>query len=315
LWKNKKILIDSTQETEGMANRAFASLGADFKDDEYVAPGYYNDDEIFVEAYGAGLSDSEVEDMFDIINFAATKLEINEFPNKITFDQPLLMISIDGNGGSNYTRSFPIFLEKGVKATYYSWTDNVGSAGAYTWDNMIEMHNNGMDMQCHGKDHLRETDNTESEMRAKFEAVDAAFIANGLPKPQHHAYPFGTNNADLREIVKDYRLTGRNWEYLETYFNIQFRDLQKLNFGTMLLDDYVTTGGDPLPFDVDAFEDVLDNAVLEKGLVPIMSHGCRENAEYVSGSTSIYMLGHIIDMALSKGFRFVTVSELYELLD
>jgi peptidoglycan/xylan/chitin deacetylase (PgdA/CDA1 family) len=314
LWKNKKLLIDSTQETEGMASRAFASLAADIVNTEYVYPDLYNNDEIFVEAYGSGLSDSEIEDMFDIINFAATKLGINEFPNKIAFDEPLLMISIDGNGLSNYSRSYPIFLEKGVKATYYSWTDNIGYAGAYTWSNMIDMYNNGMDMQCHGKDHIRETDNTEEEMRAKYEAVDAAFIAHGLPAPKHHAYPFGTNDADLREITADYRLTARNWKYIETYFNIQYRDLQKYNFGTMLLDDYVDSESDPLPFDVDAFEDVLDEAVLKNGLVSIMSHGCRENPDYQSGSTSEYMLGHIIDMALSKGIRIITVSELYELL-
>ena len=227
----------------------------------------------------------------------------------VPFDNAKLVLTFDGNVETLFTILYPILVAKGVKGTFYSWSDNIGQTGAYTWANCLTMIAGGSEVQCHSKDHAYLTGLSEAELRANLEAQNTAFVANGLPSPVHIAYPWGSNDEFVRSIVAEYRQTGRNFNF-NLNNNIQYKNLNKYSFGCNWIDDHYD-----LVFDIDTFEDILDKAVTDKGLVVTCSHQGHTGSEYTYGSTNATKFAAIIDMAIAKGFDIITISELKTALD
>jgi len=76
----------------------------------------------------------------------------------------------------------------------------------------------GWDFQCHTNTHVNLKGSSEATIRAEFEAVNAAFMAQGYPVPQHTAYPYGNYDPTVEAIVSQYRKTGRTVsDNMETY--------------------------------------------------------------------------------------------------
>jgi peptidoglycan/xylan/chitin deacetylase (PgdA/CDA1 family) len=200
------------------------------------------------------------------------------------------MITFDGNIESLYSGNFPVLVAKSAKATYYTYSDGVGAAGNYTWANCLTMAAAGMDIQDHSKDHTRMTEKTEAQLIADFEAVNAAFIANGLPAPNHIAYPFGSSNALVESVTATYRQTGR--KYTPDVWLV-WKNLTKVAVPCYTIDGV----------DIETIKTVLDSAIAGNALVVTLNH-------YANTT----QLAAMIDYALTGGMTIVTVSEMYALL-
>lgn len=125
------------------------------------------------------------------------------------FNNGKLAITFDDGWDSIYTTAFPLFVLYGAKFTFYVISDRVGLAGYCTWAQLKEMHDAGFDIQCHTQTHNYLTALTDEQIAAEMLAVDAAFVANGVPKPEHTAYPVGDYDNRVLNVIDNYRKTGR----------------------------------------------------------------------------------------------------------
>jgi peptidoglycan/xylan/chitin deacetylase (PgdA/CDA1 family) len=86
---------------------------------------------------------------------------------------------------------------------------------ATTWDPNL-----GWDFQCHTNTHPWLDQLTDAEIRAEYEAVNAAFIAHGYTTPTQTAYPGGRldHKGRVKAVTAEYRMSGRVvWGYMSTY--------------------------------------------------------------------------------------------------
>jgi PKD repeat protein len=123
---------------------------------------------------------------------------------------PMIVFTMDDGGETDYTNAYRLAKERGIPLTHYITTDWVGMGGRLTWDQIREMRAAGFGFECHTHTHTAVDSLTEAELRANLEAVNAAFVAAGLPAPEHHAYPHGSFDEASRAIVAEYRETARS---------------------------------------------------------------------------------------------------------
>ena len=62
-------------------------------------------------------------------------------------------ITFDDGGSDNYSVAFPILRERGFAATFFVITGYVGGRACMTWDQLLEMQADGMDIEAHTATH------------------------------------------------------------------------------------------------------------------------------------------------------------------
>ena len=220
------------------------------------------------------------------------------------FDNGKMLIQYDGSYLGITTYLHPVMVAEGLKATYYVRVDQIGEPGFPTWDNLKGMIPGGCELQCHSVDHLREDELTQEELIAQFEGVNAAFIANELEAPVHHAYPYGYYDEDVLNWIPPYRLTGRGADVTFDNYEVQWKNLQKYEIKAYtqgITDESMAV-----------LKANMDEAKLKKSIIIMYRHNGipEENGEgiTVADFTEIVQYGKAI------GLDFITMSELYDLL-
>ena len=137
----------------------------------------------------------------------------------IPYKKPYIVITFDDGYESDYTVAYTEMSQRGMKGTSYICPGKIPSSSLLNWTQINTMYNSGWDFQCHTYTHNRVTELTEQELRDNMINVNNAFISNGLPAPQHHAYPFGSWDEISKDIISEYRLTQRRIGYNETAYN------------------------------------------------------------------------------------------------
>lgn len=128
-----------------------------------------------------------------------------------------VVLTIDDGWRSAYDMAFPILKKYGYPATLFVYTDLItGSKKTLSWELLLEMANNGIDIQCHTKTHrnlaiLKEKesfkDYYESLDKEIFEA--ARIIKEKMNKDVNYfAYPYGTTNHLIIALLKKYGFRG-----------------------------------------------------------------------------------------------------------
>jgi hypothetical protein len=210
-----------------------------------------------------------------------------------------LIITWDDGKAGIYTNAFPIFVAKGVTATFYIVSDYVGTAGYVTWAQLREMAAAGMDIQCHTKDHGDLTTLSEAQTDANLQAVNAAFIANGLAAPSHTAYPGGQYNHTVKDYVANSRLTGRRTGYAEI-----FATSDRYGLGSKWIDNgYLNALTMPV------IKGYIDTSNTNKSALCLYAHDCSVDGGELAISEA--NLAEIIDYALAVPVDVMSIKRLY----
>jgi peptidoglycan/xylan/chitin deacetylase (PgdA/CDA1 family) len=135
-------------------------------------------------------------------------LDFIEFKDQIP--EKSVVLTFDDGWRSFYTVAFPILQKYGFASTLFVYTDFIGGNVALSWDQITELHRNGVDIQCHTKTHrnLAELKKDES-FREYFESVkeeitcSTQLIETKLNKQcRYLAYPYGETSPLVISFLK-----------------------------------------------------------------------------------------------------------------
>jgi peptidoglycan/xylan/chitin deacetylase (PgdA/CDA1 family) len=128
-----------------------------------------------------------------------------------------VVITVDDGHASMYEHAYPLLKKYGFPATFFLYSDFIGSGDALRWAQIREMAASGLiDFQAHSKTHanLMERLPGESEQRYR-ERLDSEIRVpqevlqrNLSTTVTHYAYPYGDANETVlaRLGAADYRL-------------------------------------------------------------------------------------------------------------
>lgn len=216
-----------------------------------------------------------------------------------------MVVSFDDFNASDYLLAYPTLKSLGVRGTSYAHTGPITAEG---WARAREMVAAGWDIQCHTVTHPDLRMLSDSDIRAELEEVNRIFAANGLPVPCHHAYPSGLYDSRVKAIVQEYRKSARTVR-ADTFDGI---DRSTLNFYELH-----PIGGDmQIEDDFQYLRGRLDQAYERNRIVITIHHRVHAAADPDPPvlSTRQDLLKRTVEYALQKGFKIVTISQLYALL-
>ncbi|GEN30227.1 peptidoglycan/xylan/chitin deacetylase (PgdA/CDA1 family) [Cerasibacillus quisquiliarum] len=223
--------------------------------------------------------------------------------------RPLIAITFDDGFRSDIDLVYPEFKQRGITGTSYIWTDRTDNyAGAMNPDDLIKLKLNGWGIECHTRDHLRLAELSDQEIHEQFQAVNQDFERYGLPLPQHHALPFGSggNVKRVQDIVMQYRKSCRN---IHSNSSGIYNDWDTIDFSALNARSADIT--DANPHVVDLRKSDIDLTIEKNGILILIVHkvSLETNGQY---EAKLEHLLSVVDYAIEKGMKFVTLDEMYE---
>lgn len=119
------------------------------------------------------------------------------------------ILTFDDGYHEDYTTAFPILKERGIVATSYLTTNNMGRRGYLDWDEIKEMIKGGWDFQCHTHNHMMLDKLSDEDIEKEILFSKNTFIEHTLPQPEHVAYPYGVRNDRIINVMKKHFKTAR----------------------------------------------------------------------------------------------------------
>ncbi len=192
-----------------------------------------------------------------------------------------VILSFDDGYEEDYKVVFPILKEKGIVATSYVITNDVGRNGYLSWENMREMADYGWDFQCHTHHHemLTKLDNEEIERDIRISKNE--FFRRCFTIPEHCAYPFGEYNERVKGILK--------------------KHFKSIRGGAMC------DGGDHSikSFGIHGNHDI--NELLKENILFLHTHDVSDNHRGFGVSPKKFK--EVINLLLKANFEFITIKD------
>jgi peptidoglycan/xylan/chitin deacetylase (PgdA/CDA1 family) len=226
-------------------------------------------------------------------------LNYNSVDHKLT--EGYVIFTCDDGYTSQYELAYKRFKEKNSKFTMYMTSGpNYPASNKITWVEAKEMQDNSFDVQGHGYTHAQFSTLSESDLRKEFTKSDSAFTVHGLIPPSHEAYPYSNSSDAVKTIISEYRLTGRN---------TTDRSVVDSNFDPYNLKIAVNLAGmtDATFYNRSKW---IDFAKYAKVGVIFMFHNVSSDYSNVN-DVNIEQLVNLLDYALQKNIKVITISQLY----
>jgi peptidoglycan/xylan/chitin deacetylase (PgdA/CDA1 family) len=139
-------------------------------------------------------------------------IRLADLPDFLSGKRPLpprsVIITFDDGHVSAYQHAYPVLRKHGFPATFFLYTDFLGSGEGLSWAQINEMSKSGLaDFQSHSKTHAnlivrlpgeseqRYAERVHTELRVPREVIER----NVPGKVTHHAFPYG----DANQLVLD----------------------------------------------------------------------------------------------------------------
>ncbi len=118
-------------------------------------------------------------------------------------DNPVL-ITFDDGYEDNYQQAYPILKKYGFKATIFVITSFMDTQKNYlTWAQAKELEANGISIESHTVSHKSMTELNDDQLRAELVNSKKAIEDHLGKSVDYIAYPTGTYNLHIAELVKD----------------------------------------------------------------------------------------------------------------
>lgn len=119
-------------------------------------------------------------------------------------EKPIILTFDDGYV-DNYENAFPILREFGFVATFFILTDvtDRGEVGYMTWDMLREMHQAGMDIEVHGREHIEYTNRDRDWLIYHLLGPAQTIEAQLGYQPRFIAYTSGRYDAAVIEVARE----------------------------------------------------------------------------------------------------------------
>ena len=214
--------------------------------------------------------------------------------------EPRLVFTFDDGSDTDYSVAFPMMKNYGIKGTSYITTSLTDTDTWLNKNQILEMHNEGWDIQCHSHTHPSMENLTQQQIMSEMETVNSIFTEMGLPTPIHHALPGGGSNDLVVDTVLQYRLTCRkifptNISYFPAKLPV---DMRAISIDTR---------------DAGKYNDVkksISIAFNEGKTILLYGHRIVSDPQAAFGLLDVYFEGYLEHIS-KLGIRTLTISELY----
>lgn len=130
-------------------------------------------------------------------DFLRAKKGLFELPEK-----PVILTFDDGYA-SNYTELLPILEERGMKATVFMVTNDIGRDKYLSWAQLADMQHRGIELGSHTANHLPLTEMPLETAREEVKLSKLLMEWNGLDTVYTLSYPNGKYSEELLGMLKE----------------------------------------------------------------------------------------------------------------
>ncbi len=131
-----------------------------------------------------------------VLDFLRAKKGKQELPEKP------LVISFDDGYKDNYTDMLPLLEERGMKATVFMVTNDIGLPGYLSWENLKDMETRGIELGSHTANHLPLTEMAPAEADDELSKSKLIMEWKGLKTIFVLSYPNGQYADHLPGLLK-----------------------------------------------------------------------------------------------------------------
>lgn len=157
-----------------------------YRRDLSVSPGLFEQHLVYLQAEGY-----QAISLYDLLYHLSQGRSLPDKPVIITFDDGYL---------DNFEHAFPLLQRYGVTATFFVVTELAGYQGVpsyMSWDQLREMTEAGMDVECHARVHEDLTENDADRLVWQVLGCREMIEAELGQRPRFIAYPGGSYDANV----------------------------------------------------------------------------------------------------------------------
>lgn len=132
----------------------------------------------------------------DLVDYVAGRKE--SIPNQS------VVITVDDGWKCTYTEIYPVLQELGLPFTVFLYPKFIGaSTFALRWEHVVEMAENGVDIQSHSHSHPFLTKHSDESLRAELVKSREILEAKTGKPVRFIAYPYGDYNTRVAQATED----------------------------------------------------------------------------------------------------------------
>ena len=122
---------------------------------------------------------------------------------KQTLPEKAVIVTLDDGYKDNYTDMLPIMESRGMKATAFMVTNDIGLPGYLTWDMLRDMQNRGIEIGSHTANHLPLTEMSPADAREEVQLSKTLMEWNGIKTIFGLSYPNGKYKDFMPQMLKE----------------------------------------------------------------------------------------------------------------
>jgi peptidoglycan/xylan/chitin deacetylase (PgdA/CDA1 family) len=122
---------------------------------------------------------------------------------KQTLPEKAVIVTLDDGYKDNYTDMLPIMESRGMKATVFMVTNDIGLPGYLTWDMLRDMQNRGIEIGSHTANHLPLTEMSPADAREEVQLSKTLMEWNGIKTIFGLSYPNGKYKDFMPQMLRE----------------------------------------------------------------------------------------------------------------